>query len=145
MRVGLLELPRVHGRGVTPSPGADPPTDRAREAMLRRIRGPWAAADALPADAPARRAPDRDESELGEVLARGVGRSITPDGLQWLLQRHQPGTTTPVAALQPDLPPSQRAEVLDHVGGPSPTPRAGRPRSSRAPRPHRSARRAAGA
>ena len=145
MRLGLLELPRVQGRGVTPAPGADPPTDRAREEILRRIRGPRAGADALPPDAPPRRAVDGDGSELGEVLARGVGRSITPDGLQWLLQRHQPGTTTPVAALQPDPPPSLRAEVLDHVGGQSPTPRAGRPRSSGGSRPRRSARHAAGA
>ena len=145
MRLGLLELPRVHGRGVTPPPGVDPPTDRAREEMLRRIRWPRAEANALLPDPPARRAVDRDESELGEVLARGVGRSITSDGLQWLLQRHQPGTATAVAALQPDPSPSLRPEALDPVGGPSPTTRVSRPRPSGGSRPRRSARHAAGA
>ncbi len=151
MRLGLLELPRAHGRGVAPLPGVDPSTDRAREEMLRRLRGPRAEADALPPDAPAWRAADGDESELGEVLARGVGRSITSDGLQWLLQRHQPGAATPVAALQLDPPPSVRPEVLDALGDPSPAPRAssprpsGRPRPRPRPRPRRSARHAAGA
>ena len=145
MRLGLLELPRVLGRGVAPSPGVDALTDHTRDEMLRRIRGPRAESNALPPDAPPRRAVDGDESELDEVLARGVGHSITPDGLQWLLQRHQPGTTTPVAALQPDPPPSLRPSALDRGGGPSPTTRASRPRSSGGSRPRRSARHAAGA
>ena len=97
MRLNLMELPLLHGGGGTVHVRRLE-GDR-REELLRRIRGQ----DGPPApsyDVDARPAPTADDDQLGALLARGVGRTITADGLEWLLHRHDATGTLPPGGVQ---------------------------------------------
>jgi hypothetical protein len=128
LRLSIAE-PRGGPRsGSMPAAGTELPTEDASEEPMRRIRRPRAEPDALASNVPARRTADLAGRDLVESLARGVGGSITPDGLEWLLRRHHPSPVTPAAALQVPPPPSPGSEAFEPASGPSPTVPASRPR-----------------
>ena len=144
MHLGLLERPRTDERGTPVASAAEAPTVRTREELRRRIYGPPAESSAPSGGNSSRPVADLDEHDLVELLARGVGRSITADGLEWLLRLHHPGAAPPAPADESPAPALPRADVADPDGSPVSIRPASRRRPSGAPT-RRSARRAAGA
>ena len=145
MHLGILERPRADDRGAPAASAAEAPTVPAREELRRRIYGPPAESSAPSEGSPRRQAADLDEHDLVELLSRGVGRSITADGLEWLLRLHHPGAATPVPAVESPPPALPRADAADPTSTPVPIRPSSRRRPSGAPRARRPARRAAGA
>jgi len=96
-----LGEPRGNRRGRSiPAMGADLPAEEPGERIRRRIQMLRAEPDARPSPSPAAQTADLAGRDEVDSLARGVGRSITPDGLEWLLRRHPANPVTPAAALR---------------------------------------------
>jgi hypothetical protein len=80
-------------------PRESPPDD-----MIRQIRAQDADQNMLASADPEWGATNRDERDLVESLARGVGRNITPDGYEWLIRRRHPGVAAAATSLAPPTP-----------------------------------------
>ena len=119
MRLNLTEMPRLRGRSDPFAADAPPSADHRREELLRRIRGEARPAtdrlSAPAADVGTRRAPAPSDRPLGDLLARGVGRTITADGLEWLLHRNDMSELAPLTVVQPTLVPVRVAPAVDPV------------------------------
>jgi hypothetical protein len=131
MHLGLVQLARAGRQGTTPR-DVDLSGPRTREELYRRVHAAWPEPETLPPGTPTSAAIEVDGVELGEMLARGVGRSITAEGLEWLLRRPQAReggaqplqspSHPPVAAASPSPPPGADAPVA--AASPSPPRRA---------------------
>ena len=119
MRLNLTEMPRLRGRSDPFAADAPPSADHRREELLRRIRGEARPATdrlgAPAADVGTRRAPAPSDRPLGDLLARGVGRTITADGLEWLLHRNDVSELAPLTVVQPTLVPVLVDPAVDPV------------------------------
>ncbi len=113
--------------GATGDPGLRAPSDghpseRSPSEVIGQISARRAEKEAVPSGSPAWQAADLDEHDLVEALARAVGRNITPDGLEWLIRRQQPGVATAVASPTPPVPTSPSPDALDPNNSAPPTP-----------------------
>jgi hypothetical protein len=104
LRLGAAEPRDGRGNSSTLAPGAELSTEDSLERLMRRIRRPRAEPEALPPIPTVRETTELAGRDLIESLGRGVGRSITPAGLEWLLRRQATSRMAPAAA--PPVPPS---------------------------------------
>ena len=98
LRLGAAEPRDGRGNSSTLAPGAELSTEDSLERLMRRIRRPRAEPEALPPIPTVRESTELAGRDLIESLGRGVGRSITPAGLEWLLRRQATGPVAPAAA-----------------------------------------------
>jgi hypothetical protein len=110
-RLGLAQLPAGHESGSTLPPAAEPPSHLSRDESMRQFRERRSDESELASGAPARQGADHERGVV-ESLARGARRSITPDGLEWLLRRYQPSPVTPAAQVMLASTASQRSDAL---------------------------------
>lgn len=109
--------PTVGGFLVVWQPG---PTDAAGGA-IGQMTALRAEQDALPPGSPAWPVGDLDQGDLAASLAGGVGKTITPDGFDWLIRRSHTGEA-PAAALLTALTPTGLSPDASHTSsGPSAT------------------------
>lgn len=137
MHLGLVQLARAGRRGATSRDSVDLPGPRTREELWRRVHVAWPEPETLPPGTPTSAAIEVDGVELGEMLARGVGRSITAEGLEWLLRRPQPREGAAQPLQSPSHPPAADAPVA--AASPSPPPGADAPVAATSPSPPRRA------
>lgn len=99
LRLGAVQPRDGRGNSSTLAPGAELSTEDLLESLMRRIRRPRAEPEAPPPSPTARESTELAGRDLIESLGRGVGRSITPAGLEWLLRRQATDPVVPAAAL----------------------------------------------